>query len=30
MNGDEVNPAVFTAVSTVIGSIPNARSDKAP
>jgi len=30
MNPDEVSPAVFTSVQSVIGSIPEDRSDKAP
>ena len=30
MNTDEVSPAVFTSVQSVIGSIPEDRSDKAP
>jgi len=30
MNKNEVNPAVFTSVESVVGAIPGARSDKAP
>ena len=30
MNKNEVNPAVFTSVESVVGAIPNYRSDKVP
>jgi len=30
MNTAEVSPAVFTSVQSVIGSIPEGRSEKAP